>query len=340
MAPEQELKRVPMYTASEVEARTGVPATTLRQWERRYDFPRPARNASGYRLYSPQDLLEIGWMQAHLRRGVAARRAAELARAGQTDPEPASGSAPDPQALSARLTGALLDSDPQSAAAVMDEAAAQMTPEELLLSIISPSLVEIGRRWAAGEITVAHEHQASAFLRSRLSSMMDSAEVWAGRGPLVVVAGAPGDQHELGLMMITLALRRRGVRVAYIGSDSPLGDLAAYVRSCGAQGLALGLQGEWALGPTRAGRPALDGLAVDGQAVPIFFGGALLNRRPELAEELGGLYTGPDAIGAADTIIRELLARSRRHAAQLGAADTSPHPDISRGHSTAQEEPT
>lgn len=321
MAPDQDLTRVPMYTASEVEARTGVPATTLRQWERRYDFPLPVRNASGYRLYSPQDVLEIGWMQAHLRRGVAARRAAELARAGRTDPVEGR-EAGDPQELASRLTGALLDSNLQASAAILDEATAQMSQETMLLSVISPSLVEIGRRWAVGEITIAHEHQASAFLRSRLSTMMNGTEAGAGgvgngRGPLIVAACAPGEQHELGLMMITLALQRRGVRVAYVGPHSPLDDLARYIQGCGAQGLALAMQGEWALEPTRAGRAALDGLDV-----PIFFGGAFLNHRPELATELRGVYAGPDAAGAADIIVQVVGAqrRSQRAPADLVTA--------------------
>ena len=38
----------PLFTAGEVEQRTGVPATTLRQWERRYGLPNPQRSAGGY----------------------------------------------------------------------------------------------------------------------------------------------------------------------------------------------------------------------------------------------------------------------------------------------------
>ena len=36
----------PLFTAAEAETRTGVPAATLRQWERRYGVPAPARSAS------------------------------------------------------------------------------------------------------------------------------------------------------------------------------------------------------------------------------------------------------------------------------------------------------
>ena len=48
------------YTVKEVEERTGVPASSLRQWERRYGFPQPQRSESGYRYYSEADVAAIG----------------------------------------------------------------------------------------------------------------------------------------------------------------------------------------------------------------------------------------------------------------------------------------
>ena len=119
--------------------------------------------------------------------------------------------------------------------AVLGQVHSQLPVEDVLTHVISPTLADIGARWERGEITVAHEHQASAFLRARLSHLMDVAGVQEGFGPLVVAACAPGEEHELGLMMLTLALRRRGVRVAYLGANVPLGDLAVFTRQQGAQ---------------------------------------------------------------------------------------------------------
>ncbi|MDF1524529.1 MAG: MerR family transcriptional regulator, partial [Trueperaceae bacterium] len=68
------------YTVNEVEERTGVPATTLRQWERRYGLPLPERSESGYRLYGDVDLDDIRAMKAHVDDGVPASRAAEMVK--------------------------------------------------------------------------------------------------------------------------------------------------------------------------------------------------------------------------------------------------------------------
>lgn len=322
MKPTAGRSQTGMFTASEVEVQTGVPATTLRQWERRYGFPHPVRNASGYRLYSPGDVAAIQYMQSQLQSGVPAGRAAELTVQAT---RPSSGPAEVPVAApppaqpegrgvarwSALLTDALLSSDTDRAGAVLAEVHSQLPVEDVMTAVISPTMVEIGARWERGEITVAHEHQATAYLRSRLSALMDVAGVQAGFGPLVVAACAPEEQHELGLMMLTLALRRRGVRVAYLGANVPLGDLAVYARQREARAVLLALNGTWALDATRAHLRDLDGLGM-----PLFYGGALLNAEPILAQELGGQYAGPDAPSAAQQIA----------AALLGSHAIPPHP--------------
>ena len=44
------------YRIQTVSQMTGIPAATLRAWERRYGFPEPERTQSSYRLYSEQDI--------------------------------------------------------------------------------------------------------------------------------------------------------------------------------------------------------------------------------------------------------------------------------------------
>ncbi|EYB66921.1 MerR family transcriptional regulator [Deinococcus phoenicis] len=291
-----------MFTPSEVEARTGVPAATLRQWERRYGFPAPVRNASGYRLYSPRDLAQIGEMLGHLRAGVPASRAAQLIRPAGPGPSQAAPVA----ALAGALLQALVASDPVRAAALLSEAHARLSVEDVLLNVMAPALTELGHGHARGEILIAQVQQAGVFLRGRVAALLEL----AGRGtfgPGVVAACAPGEQHEIGLMMVVLTLRRQGVRAEYLGANMPLGDLALYAQRRQADAVLLALSGEWALEATRAQSAALTALAV-----PIFYGGALLNASPELAPALGGLYAGPDAREAAATIIRQLRPAYRK----------------------------
>ncbi len=282
-----------LYTASEVESRTGVPATTLRQWERRYGFPSPLRSAGGYRMYSPQDLAGIAFIQARQEEGVAAGRAVELARVHFTP-------LPEPSLVSA-LVEALLRPDHREAARLLAEAHVTLPAEEVMMTIMQPTLGRIGELWERGEITVAHEHQASAFLKARLSQMLEAAgmnEV----GPAMVAACGPGEYHEIGLMMLSVVLRRRGIRVHYLGGNTPLADMALYAQSVGARALLLTVNTPDSLAQLQAQLAEFDGLSM-----PIYYGGQMLNRRPELAAELHGEYLGSSATQAAGELVRILL---------------------------------
>ena len=67
---------------------------------------------------------------------------------------------------------------------------------------------------------IAQEHFASSVLRGRLLGL---ARGWGlGLGPAAVLACLPGEQHDLGLIAFGLALRARGWRIVYLGSDTPI----------------------------------------------------------------------------------------------------------------------
>jgi MerR HTH family regulatory protein/GAF domain len=57
-------------TLKAVSRRTGIPAATLRTWQRRYGFMRPERSLGGYRLYSEQDIDRIEQVKYLVAQGV------------------------------------------------------------------------------------------------------------------------------------------------------------------------------------------------------------------------------------------------------------------------------
>jgi hypothetical protein len=77
------LPRIPTgLTLKAVSLRTGIPAATLRTWERRYQFLRPERSASGYRLYGEQEIERILQVKSLLEQGVRIGEAMETVRRG------------------------------------------------------------------------------------------------------------------------------------------------------------------------------------------------------------------------------------------------------------------
>lgn len=298
-----------LYTTSEVEQRTGVPATTLRQWERRYGIPHPVRNESGYRLYSAADLSRIDFLQARLSEGISISRAAQLCRehfGGAEQPEPPA-PIPSDSNLQSELIGdlrrALLAPDHGRASDILSRALRHLTVEDVLMHIVQPALLDIGELWERGEITVAHEHQATSFLRGKIAGLLELAGN-DGWGPSVVAACGPSEQHELGLLMLAVVLRRAGLRVHYLGPNTPLGDLAVYARQVQAGGVLISVQTVEALHALRAQLGDLRDLGM-----PLYFGGAAFNARPDLAAQLGGTYLGADAVQSAQNLVARLKER-------------------------------
>jgi MerR family transcriptional regulator, light-induced transcriptional regulator len=203
----------------ELSKRSGVSPELLRAWERRYGLLRPVRSAGGLRLYTPDDVERVRVMREHLADGLAAAEAAALAlRAGVGDA--ATPIALRPDAAREDLADALDRYDEPRAQAIFDRLLAVATVDTLLSEVILPYLHELGERWLRGDASVAQEHFASSVVRGRLLGL---ARGWGlGLGPTAVLACLPGEQHDLGLIAFGLALRSRGWRIVYLGSDSPI----------------------------------------------------------------------------------------------------------------------
>jgi methanogenic corrinoid protein MtbC1 len=204
------------------------------------------------------------------------------------------------EAYRRELTEALDDFDEPSAQAIVDRLLAAATVEGFLTGVVLPYLHELGERWERGEVSVAQEHFASAVLRGRLLGL---ARGWGtGVGPLALLACLPGEQHELGLIVFGLALRARGWRIAYLGPDTPVGDVAAAARSLSPALVVLAAVTEE---PVRAHVRELRTLA-NGHRVVLGGVGA----SPAIAEEIGVGSLTVDPITAADELSG--LARSDR----------------------------
>src|SRR3954452_24167107 len=205
----------------ELARRSGVSADLLRAWERRYALLEPSRTPSGYRLYSADDEARVRSMRAHLAQGLSAAEAARLAR----DAPAAERHDGVPGDLAAALWSALDGFDDAGAQAAFDRLVATFSLETVAATAVLPYLRTLGERWRDGDASVAQEHFATGVLRARLLGL---ARGWdRGTGPRALLACPSGDRHDLGLIILGLALRDRGWRVTFLGPDTPIKTLAA-----------------------------------------------------------------------------------------------------------------
>ena len=119
------------------------------------------------------------------------------------------------------LVEALTASDPARPTAILAHAFARFSLDDVCLQLIEPSLVEIGERWHAGTLSIGQEHFASGFIRRKLHALLNVYDVVIGHTS-IVAACVPGEHHDIGLLILVLALVRRGYRVVYLGADLPI----------------------------------------------------------------------------------------------------------------------
>ena len=230
-----------MYTVKRAAELTGLPADTLRMWERRYAIVEPARSEGGYRLYDDAALRRLSAMRSLVDSGWTAREAARRVLADEARGVDA---APTPPADARGDVGALAriarEYDGPALDAVLDEGFAVGTFEQAVDSWLMPALGALGAAWRDGSVTVAGEHFVSGAVTRRLAASFDA----AGRsatGPCVVVGLARGSRHELGVLAFATALRRCGLDVVYVGGDLPPEEWVDLVAVRGAAAVVLGV---------------------------------------------------------------------------------------------------
>lgn len=211
---------LPIRTISSL---TGVHAVTLRAWERRYGLIRPARTPKGHRLYTHQHVERIRRVLALVERGVPISRVRDL-----LDVEPAieSAASGDRWHLDVeRMAAAIARFDEQDVDRIYDEALSVHPVEQVTRRLLLPLLVRLGERWSELAGGIAEEHFFAMYLRSKLGARMQHRMRYA-TGPRLVAACAPGEQHEIGLLLFALEAHVAGMRTVLLGADTPLPDVA------------------------------------------------------------------------------------------------------------------
>jgi MerR family transcriptional regulator, light-induced transcriptional regulator len=125
---------------------------------------------------------------------------------------------------------ALMAGDATRARWLVDQAVDNgLEVRDLYLQVLAPTLEEVGERWAAGELTVAHEHYATAVAQGILGMLAPRIRVPPASGRLAVVACTPGELHAVGAQMVADFLEGQGWEVLSLGASMPAPDLVALV---------------------------------------------------------------------------------------------------------------
>jgi len=229
----------PLYNIGAVSRMTDVAETTLRVWERRYDFPNSSRTDGGHRLYSQNEVVRLQWVKSRIDEGVQVSQAIKALHHTEQEgrlteiQESAYTITPtnSTDAFAAfydRLLSALLEHNTVLSDHIIAEALTIHPLEHLILEIISPIMNEIGSLWEQDKIDIATEHAITNFLRHRLLQWMRTSPPAYNVNP-VILACAPEELHEGSLLMLGVLLSRLRWPVSYLGQSIALNGFDAFI---------------------------------------------------------------------------------------------------------------
>jgi excisionase family DNA binding protein len=103
---------------------------------------------------------------------------------------------------------------------------------DLCEHVIAPALRRVGDDWAAGHVSIAQEHRATAICERLLASHTRQP---AGRPRgTAVVATPPGERHGLPALMAAACLREDRWLVHHLATDLPVGEVIQLASQVGA----------------------------------------------------------------------------------------------------------
>ena len=280
---------------------TGVKPMTLRAWERRYGLIRPQRTPKGHRLYTHQHVERIRRVLTLIERGVPVGRVRDLLDA---DPLPATETSGPWRHYLERMAAAIARFDELELDRIHEEALSLHPIEQVTRHLYLPLLVNLGERWRDLVGAIAEEHFFAMYLRSKLGARLQHRARYAS-GPLLLGACAPGEQHEIGLLLFALEANGAGLRTVLLGADTPLADIAAGCNRSGCEAVVVSSSMDPAPEFLRSALPAL----VRAVKVPVFIGGRTGTRYAAEIRAAGAIPLGSELDAGVRAIAARVAAR-------------------------------
>lgn len=318
------LENRPTYNLKAVMRETGLTAETLRAWERRYGLVKPKRSPGGHRLYSFRDIETLKWLVQRQQEGMSISRAVELWRSkeesGQDPLENGNERGPvfsledlSLEDMRNKWIEACLNFNEPEAEKIANMGFAIAAPETVCIELFQKGLSCIGEYWYSGKASVQQEHFASAIAMRRLYMLLSAAPL-PSRKEHILLACPPEEDHEFGLLLGAVLLRRRGWGVVYLGPNVPLYRLEEALRAIRPSlviSLAQGLQSANSLRDMA--------VLLAKHKTRVAYGGKVFIDIPELIEKIPGSFIGNE--------IEEIVLSIDKLVQQNGSAIHFEEPD-------------
>jgi DNA-binding transcriptional MerR regulator len=282
---------------------TGVNSITLRAWERRYGVIRPLRTPKGHRLYTHEHVELIRRVLTLVERGVPISRVREALESSDLGTTAVRTRGPWRGSIES-MSAAIARFDEQELDRLYDEALSVHPIEHVTQQLLLPLLVHLGERWKDLAGGIAEEHFFAMYLRTKLGARLQH-RMRHVEGPRLLSACAPGEQHEIGLLLFALRAHAAGLQTVLLGADMPFEEIAVAQRRAQCDGVVISSSMDPAPGLFERSLPML----VRQAGVPVFVGGTTATRHRAAISAAGAIALGSDVENGVRLILVNLNAR-------------------------------
>jgi len=191
---------------------------------------------------------------------------------------------------------------------VLNQAFALYPLEAVCIEVLQKGLVEMGNMWYLDKVTIQQEHFASALAHRRLDALI-AATPPPTRPEAILIGCAPKDQHTFTPLLLTLLLRRRGLKVVYLGANVPNQRFQETLLSIKSHLVVLSAQ---LLKTANELRDIAGHLTASGARVA--YGGRIFNLLPEIRNHIPAHFLGEsiqEAIPAIETLLSSDIPLSK-----------------------------
>ncbi len=270
-----------------VERDTGLSKDTLRVWERRYGFPSPKRDATGQRVYGPEDvatlrlakrLLDYGYRPSKILSLTAGRlqQMAEAAAVSSQSREKDPSEGIDIELLLDLVLAHRVDELRRQLAQFL----LRLGLARFVAEVVAPFNARIGDAWARGKLELFEEHLCSEVIQGVVRTAITGIPR-PGVDPLTVLLTTyPRETHVVSLLMAEACFAVEGCRCISLGMQTPVTDIARAARTLKIDIVALSFSEMMNVNQSASGVEELRALLP--REIAIWVGGAcpVLERRP------------------------------------------------------------
>jgi DNA-binding transcriptional MerR regulator/methylmalonyl-CoA mutase cobalamin-binding subunit len=237
-----------IHSIQAVARQTGLSPHVIRVWERRYGAVKPVRTDANRRNYSDRDvsrlvLLHQATQAGHSIGQIARLPDERLAQLASAVPAPVAGrvaALDDVDQLVQQALGAVTRLDAAGLQALLSRASLGLGQRGLLQRLIVPLIEHIGEAWQEGRLRPAHEHVATAVIRSYVGGF-SRPYMQSDDAPRLIVSTPSGQLHELGAVLAAATANELGWNVTYLGPSLPAEEIAIAAVQAKARAVAISL---------------------------------------------------------------------------------------------------